>query len=184
MAVPADEVGRRVEQLSQSLRGAGLRLTHQRLEVLRVIAADQTHPDVETVYRVVRKRVPTISLDTVYRTLATLTDRGLITRVLFTPGPARYDGNPRQHHHFVCTRCGLVRDVEDGRLDAIRPTREVTRIGRSDAVTVQFRGVCADCQGKEATTVRATRTTARPPASAGRSTTTRTDTPPARATRY
>ena len=152
MAVPADEVGRRVEQLSQSLRGAGLRLTHQRLEVLRVIAADQTHPDVETVYRVVRKRVPTISLDTVYRTLATLTDRGLITRVLFTPGPARYDGNPRQHHHFVCTRCGLVRDVEDGRLDAIRPTREVTRIGRSDAVTVQFRGVCADCQGKEATT--------------------------------
>ena len=50
----------------------------------------------------------------------------------------------------MCTRCGLVRDVEDAELDAIRPTREVTRIGRPDAVTVQFRGVCAPCQSKEA----------------------------------
>ena len=95
VAVQTDEVERRVERLSQSLRDAGLRLTHQRLEIVRVIAADETHPDVETVYRVVRERVPTISLDTVYRTLATLTERGLITRVLFTPGPARYDANPR-----------------------------------------------------------------------------------------
>ncbi len=76
MAVQVDEVARRVEQLSQGLREAGLRLTHQRLEIVRVIAADETHPDVETVYRAVRERVPTISLDTVYRTLATLTERG------------------------------------------------------------------------------------------------------------
>ena len=152
MTVLADEVERRVDRLSKSLRDAGLRLTHQRLEILRVVAADETHPDVETVYRVVRGRVPTISLDTVYRTLATLTDRGYITRVLFTPGPARYDANPRRHHHFVCTRCGLVRDVEDAELDAIRPTRQVTRIGRPEAVTVQFRGVCADCQSEEAIT--------------------------------
>jgi Fur family peroxide stress response transcriptional regulator len=152
--VPArvDETARRVEELSQSLREAGLRLTHQRLEIVRVIASDETHPDVETVYRAVRDRVPTISLDTVYRTLATLTERGLVTRVLFTPGPARYDANPARHHHFVCTRCGLVRDVDDRDLDAIRATAEVIRIGRADAVTVQFRGVCAGCQTKEATT--------------------------------
>jgi Fur family peroxide stress response transcriptional regulator len=152
--VPArvDKTARRVEELSQSLREAGLRLTHQRLEIVRVIASDETHPDVETVYQAVRDRVPTISLDTVYRTLATLTERGLVTRVLFTPGPARYDANPARHHHFVCTRCGLVRDVDDRDLDAIRATAEVIRIGRADAVTVQFRGVCAGCQTKEATT--------------------------------
>ena len=115
-----------------------------------MIAADETHPDVETVYEAVRQRVPTISLDTVYRTLATLTERGLITRVSFTAGPARYDANPARHHHFVCTRCGLVRDVEDEELDAIRPTEEVTQIGRPDTVTVQFRGVCRECQKKEA----------------------------------
>ena len=52
-------------------------------------------------------RVPTISLDTVYRTVATLADLGLVRRVALTPGPARYDANTTRHHHFVCTRCGL-----------------------------------------------------------------------------
>ena len=152
MTAGSDALDRRVRQLSQGLRDAGLRLTHQRLEIVRAIAADTTHPDVETVYTVVRERVPTISLDTVYRTLATLTDRGLITRVAFLPGPVRYDANQTRHHHFVCTRCGLVRDVEDGDLDAIRATPEVDRIGRTEDVTVQFRGVCADCRKKEAAT--------------------------------
>lgn len=152
VSTQVDEVRRRVDLLSQGLRDAGLRLTHQRLEIVRVVAADETHPDVETVFRTVRKRVPTISLDTVYRTLSALTERGLIVRVLFTPGPARYDANPARHHHFVCTRCGLIRDVEDEDLDAIRPTAEVARIGRPETVSVQFRGVCAACRGKEETT--------------------------------
>ena len=155
MTMRTDEEARRVEQLSLGLRDSGLRLTHQRLEIVRVIAADRTHPDVETVYEAVRKRVPTISLDTVYRTLATLTERGLITRVQFMPGPARYDANQARHHHFVCTRCGLVRDIENGDLDAIQATAEVTRIGRPEAVTVQFRGVCDACRAKNTTHDRA-----------------------------
>jgi Fur family peroxide stress response transcriptional regulator len=144
-----DDEARRVEELSHGLRESGLRLTHQRLEIVSAIAADRAHPDVETVYETVRKRVPTISLDTVYRTLATLTERGLITRVQFLPGPARYDANPSRHHHFVCTRCGLVRDIEDGDIDAIQAGAEVTRIGRPEVVTVQFRGVCDACQRDE-----------------------------------
>jgi len=147
VAVPADEMERRVEQLSLGLRRSGLRLTHQRLEIVRVLAADETHPDAETVYEAVRMRVPTISMDTVYRTLATLSDRGLITRVQFLPGPARYDVNQTTHHHFVCTCCGLVRDIDDPALDAIRPTADVRRMGRTDAVSVQFRGVCTACRG-------------------------------------
>jgi Fur family peroxide stress response transcriptional regulator len=153
MAVPADEVERRVQLLSQGIRDAGLRLTHQRREILGEIAAADTHPDVETVYMAVRARMPTISLDTVYRALSTLTDRGLVSRVSFTPGPARYDGNPARHHHFVCTRCGLMRDVEDASLDAIRPTDDVVAIGRTDTVQVQFRGVCAKCQKEVAGSV-------------------------------
>lgn len=146
MIVSDDDASRRVEQLSRGLRDAGLRLTHQRLEIVRVIAADETHPDVETVYQAVRKRVPTISLDTVYRTLATLSERGLIRRVLLTPGPARYDAKPGRHHHFVCSRCGLIRDVEDPGLDAIQATPEVARIGQPETVAVEFRGVCTACQ--------------------------------------
>jgi len=81
MPVPQSEVERRVEVLSRALREQGLRLTHQRLEIVREIAASDEHPRAETVFRHVRTRVPTVSLDTVYRTLGTLVDHGLVRQV-------------------------------------------------------------------------------------------------------
>jgi len=147
--VPESEVERRVALLSQALRQSGMRLTHQRLEVAREIARSETHPDVEAVYRGVRNRVPTISLDTVYRTLAALTELGLIKRVSATSGPVRYDANPIQHHHFVCTRCGLIRDLYSPTLDALEPPEESSVFGRVESVEVQLRGVCEACKRKE-----------------------------------
>ncbi len=149
MAVPESEVERRVTLFSQALRQSGLRLTHQRLEVAREIAASEIHPDVEAIYRGVRGRVPTISLDTVYRTLTALTELGLIKRVNATAGPARYDANPTRHHHFVCTRCGLVRDLYSATLDAVRAPEESSVFGRVESVEVQLRGVCEECKRKE-----------------------------------
>ena len=145
MSVSDDELDRRVEAMKQALREAGLRLTHQRLEIVREIAATDEHPDVECVYRGVRARVPTVSLDTVYRTLGTLADRGLISRVVATAGPARYDANTGRHHHFVCTRCGSVRDVVDPGLDSIGVPRATLELGIVETVEVQLRGVCRDC---------------------------------------
>ncbi len=145
MTVPAEERERRLNVLSAGVRGAGLRLTQQRVEVLRVIAASESHPDVDTIYASVRRRMPTISLDTVYRTLATLADRGLIERVTATPGPARYDGNPFQHHHFVCRRCGLVRDIDDTGAGVVEPTTQTLELGDVELVRVEFRGLCRSC---------------------------------------
>jgi Fur family transcriptional regulator, peroxide stress response regulator len=149
VSVAPDEVARRVDAFSQALRGAGLRLTHQRLEVVREIAQSEEHPDVEQVYRAVRVRVPTISLDTVYRALATLVDLGLVGRVAATPGAARYDANSTRHHHFVCTRCGLIRDVVDCELDAVRAPQGIAVLGSVETIEVQLRGICTDCARKE-----------------------------------
>ena len=149
MPVPESEVERRVTLFSQGMRKSGLRLTHQRLEVAREIAGSDTHPDVEAIYRGVQDRVPTMSLDTVYRTLAALTELGLIKRVNAIAGPARYDANPVQHHHFVCTRCGLVRDLYSANLDAVRAPEESSVFGRVQSVEVQLRGVCEECKQKE-----------------------------------
>ena len=149
MPVPESEVERRVSLFSQALRQSGLRLTHQRLEVAREIASSDTQPDEEAIYRGVRDRVPTISLDTVYRTLAALIELGLISRVNATAGPARYDANRTQHHHFVCTRCGLVRDLQSATLDGIRAPELTSAFGWVDSVEVQLRGVCEECKQKE-----------------------------------
>jgi len=145
VAVTDDELDRRVEAMKQTLRQEGLRLTHQRLEIVKEIAGTDEHPDVECVYRGLRARVPTVSLDTVYRTLGTLADRGLISRVVATAGPARYDANTRRHHHFVCIRCGKVRDIVDPGLDAIGVPRATSELGTVETVEVQLRGVCHDC---------------------------------------
>lgn len=149
MPIPESEVERRISLFSQALRKSGLRLTHQRLEVAREIARTDTHPDVEAIYRGVRDRVPTISLDTVYRTLAALTELGLINRVNATAGAVRYDGNLTRHHHFVCTRCGLIRDLYSPTLDAVRAPEETSAFGRVTSVEVQLRGVCEECKRKE-----------------------------------
>ena len=146
MPLPAKEIDRREQALLAGLHDVGLRLTHQRLEVVREIAATQTHPDVETVYQGVRERVPTISLDTVYRTLSALSETGLIDRVTATGGAARYDGNPSDHHHFVCTRCGLVRDIDDADTDTIPPTHQTDSLGEVESIQIQYRGVCTTCQ--------------------------------------
>jgi Fur family peroxide stress response transcriptional regulator len=141
---------RRIDEMTAALRAAGLRLTHQRLEVAREIAASDEHPSVERVFRAARVRVPTISLDTVYRTLATLADLGLVSRVTATPGPVRYDATRAPHHHFVCTRCGLIRDVENHALDELPVPASAEALGRVESVEVQLLGVCGDCQRKEA----------------------------------
>lgn len=149
MAVPTIEVERRVASFSQALRESGLRLTHQRLEVAREIARTEVHPDTEMVYREVRTRVPTISLDTVYRTLAVLGAMGLVEQVDVSAGPRRFDANLEPHHHFVCRHCGLVRDVYDSGLDGLAAPNAAGGLGRVDSIRVQLRGVCWRCQKRD-----------------------------------
>lgn len=149
MSVPIGEVERRVSEFSQALRTGGLRLTHQRLEVARELAADDTHPDVEKIYEGVRKRVPTISLDTVYRTVAALVELGLVNRVNAMPGPTRYDANAATHHHFVCTSCGRILDITSTRLDDIGVPSEAASLGKVESVKIQLRGICRECERRD-----------------------------------
>jgi Fur family peroxide stress response transcriptional regulator len=149
MALRESEVERRVAAFVQALRAGGFRVTHQRLEVAREVARSEDHPDVEAVFNGVRRRVPTISLDTVYRTVAELERHGLVRRVSVTRGPARYDANTLRHHHFVCRKCGLIRDLYGEHLDDLEPPAEAVRLGRVEDVEVRFSGVCAECMRRE-----------------------------------
>jgi Fur family peroxide stress response transcriptional regulator len=148
MRVSDSELARRLERFETAAREAGLKLTHQRLEIFREVASTEDHPDAETVFRGVRERVPTVSLDTVYRTLWLLEDLGLIA----TLGPrrerTRFDANLDSHHHFVCENCGLVRDFEHEAFDALELPPEVKRLGSVSRVSVEVRGVCRECAGK------------------------------------
>lgn len=149
MNAEAELITEREHRFAAALKADGLRMTHQRLEVIRELAAAKHHPDADEVYRAVRERVPTISLDTVYRTLGTLAARGLIERIS-APGAARFDPDASAHHHFVCTRCGRIQDIDIDALGPVEVPDDVARIGAVTSVRLEMKGVCAACAARDA----------------------------------
>ena len=144
------EVGRRLEQFKGACRKAGVKLTHQRLEIFREIAASTEHPDAEIVFRGVRERVPTVSLDTVYRTLWLLDGLGLITTLGPRRESVRFDPNLAHHHHYVCVQCGLAKDFESADLNVLTIPASVKKFGSVMATHVEVRGLCPACSKETA----------------------------------
>ena len=103
------------------------------------------HPTAETVHQSVRESLPTISLGTVYKSLETLVDCGLVMKLSHADGSSRYDGNTAHHHHARCLRCGAVLDVpadETGDLSGLLGDRPgFTTTG----FRLELTGYCADC---------------------------------------
>lgn len=145
MRIENAEIEHRLEQFHKASKRAGLKLTHQRLEIFREVARSLAHPDAEAVFRGVRKRMPTVSLDTVYRTLWLLNSLGLITTLGPRRESVRFDANLEHHHHYICMRCGLARDFESAELNALRIPEAVTGFGTVVATHVEIRGLCASC---------------------------------------
>ena len=144
----AKEVQKRVNEFSEACRRYGVKATHQRREIYRELAGTNEHPDVETIYSKVRKRIPAISLDTVYRTLHLLEKKGLIARVGFPGDNTRFDANTDRHHHFVCTECGFMGDFYNEEWNDFRNRSAVMTMGTVNSIHVELRGLCKACQGK------------------------------------
>ena len=148
MKISRREIEQRMKSFEEVCRNAGMKLTHQRMEIFREVAQTVEHPDAETVLRGVRERIPTVSLDTVYRTLWLLNDLDLVD----TLGPSReracFDANLRRHHHFVCRRCGSTRDFYSEELHELKVPRSVKTLGNVETTQVEVRGVCHGCASR------------------------------------
>jgi Fur family peroxide stress response transcriptional regulator len=143
--VESKEVERRLERFKGAARDAGIKLTHQRLEIFQAVASSLEHPSAEAVHRAVQASTPTVSLDTVYRTLWLLTDLGLLATLGPRQDSVRFDANVENHHHYVCTRCGLVRDFESDELNALKFPDTVNDFGQVVSAHLEVRGICDLC---------------------------------------
>jgi Fur family peroxide stress response transcriptional regulator len=139
------ELERRIARFKRAAKASGVKLTHQRLEIFREVAASVAHPDADAVFREAQRRMPTVSLDTVYRTLWLLNDLGLITTLGPRRESVRFDANLERHHHYVCVRCGLARDFESVELSTLRIPAAVKRLGSVAGTHVEVRGTCESC---------------------------------------
>ena len=141
-----------VAEMLACVRAAGLKLTPQRMAIVRELAADPTHPTAQELFERLRPALPTMSFATVYNTLDALAAAGLCASLSLSPGAARFDPNMEPHHHAVCDRCGLVRDVhcEQGDPDPGQakdgPPRHPPGF-QIRAVELTYRGLCAACAG-------------------------------------
>lgn len=140
------EIEIHLDALEAACRRVGAKITHQRREVLRTLVESDGHPDAQAVFRTVRQRMPTISFDTVYRTLAFLEDHSLVRRVQLSADRIRYESNPRRHHHFICTTCRQLFDFESQGLDALTLPEVATALGSVTAWQLQVYGTCRGCE--------------------------------------
>ncbi len=128
----------------------GLKLTHQRLEIFREMTRAADHPSAEEIYRRVRPRIPTVSLDTVYRTLEMFVRMGVVAKVEVLDDRSRFDPNRAPHHHLVCTVCRRVDDFSSPGVDSMPAPPQAKKWGKVLSSHLELRGICRDCLKKQA----------------------------------
>lgn len=126
-------------------RENGIKGTPQRLEIFLEIMSATDHPAAEEIYERVRIRLPTVSLDTVYRTLTTFERCGLISRIRSMSDRTRFDPNTAVHHHLVCRVCDAVHDFYWKEFDEMELPQEALGWGSVETRHVRLTGTCAEC---------------------------------------
>mgnify|MGYP005834544365 CR=1 FL=1 len=124
------------------------RMTRQRRVIIEVLKRLDSHPTADELYGLVRRRIPHVSLGTIYRNLDALAEAGIIRKLDLGGTQKRFDGNLEQHHHVRCTRCGNVADVhiETG-CDTTFPVIDASGY-QITGQKVEFLGLCPECQKK------------------------------------
>ena len=122
------------------------RNTAQRRVILEALKQANTHPTAYEVYERVRKRLPRISLGTVYRNLEMLASRGIIQRLDLGGGQRRFDADTEEHYHVRCLQCGKVKDIH------VESPLPVEGMGIDSSgykilgARVEFQGLCPECR--------------------------------------
>ncbi len=131
---------------------AELKHSKQRESIKNFLAGRTDHPTAETIYACLREEYPHISLGTVYRNLALLTDLGEIKKISTGDGPDHFDGDISQHHHFICRNCHHVIDMNMKNIDCIIEEAAKDFDGQIEGYVTNFYGLCENClRGQEIT---------------------------------
>jgi len=124
-----------------------LKMTKQREAILKVLRTTTSHPTVDWIYDEVRKEIPHISLGTVYRNLKLLRESGEVLEINSNGTSSRFDGNPENHYHFRCERCGRIFDVDEP-VNKELDERVAQKTGfKISHHRIEFCGLCKECQG-------------------------------------
>lgn len=134
-----------MENIKELLVSKGIKPTYQRLKILEYLARHKTHATADMIYHSLVKEIPTMSRTTVYNTMKSFLEKGIVKSVEITGTEARFDLNVKSHHHFLCDKCGRIIDIE-----VVCPNISRTEIDghRIKDLYGYFKGTCCDCLAK------------------------------------
>jgi len=142
--------GQRIEEQMDAFRArcrqTGLKITPQRMAVYKALLESTEHPGAEAVFRKVRETFPSISLDTVNRTLLTLSDLGAAFVVEGSGDAKRFDANLKNHQHFRCVKCKRIIDFHHEAFDALDIPENLRARFAVHRKTVYLEGYCDLCK--------------------------------------
>ncbi len=119
------------------------RLTKQKTIILEYLQSVKTHPTADEIFLNVKKRLPSISRSTVYRNLENFSRQGIILEI---PGDKKhFDGDIREHHHFVCEKCKKVYDLFFELNLTDKNYKEIKKHGQLKNSQIIFSGICKKC---------------------------------------
>ncbi|OQA21429.1 MAG: Transcriptional regulator PerR [Actinobacteria bacterium ADurb.Bin346] len=136
-----------ISDFKNSCRSGGFKVTPQRTIIYEELISSEDHPNVELLYNRVKKRLPDISFDTVYRTLMTFNELNLASVVAGLSATKRYDFRTEKHYHFICVRCGAIHDILDVPFKFDTPVSIKEKYNPSN-IRIIFEGICTKCRLK------------------------------------
>ena len=124
----------------------GLTATHQRQVLYEVMQTMPGHPSPEEVYARVKKRIPAISLATVYKNIHLFIERGVLKELSMHYGSLRVELNNFHHHHRVCSHCKAITDIGEKDLGVLPALQELPGGFQVERYSIDVIGICAACQ--------------------------------------
>ncbi|MDD4753273.1 MAG: Fur family transcriptional regulator [Desulfitobacteriaceae bacterium] len=126
------------------LKKLGLRLTPQRMAILKILEGNTTHPAAEEIFHQLMPQYPSLSIATVYNTLEILVKAGKLQEIRISSDKRHFDPNPVPHSHFLCRKCDAIFDLDNGSLDIEIPSNMEGHLVEDCAH--YYYGICRNCR--------------------------------------
>lgn len=126
-----------------------LKITPQRTAVYYALTSGKVHPSTDDIYQKVREEFPSISFDTVNRTMLTFAEVGMVEIIEGNGDPRRFDFNLSKHHHFYCIKCGKIEDFYDETFDNVVIPETISQRHLVVGKRIILKGYCENCRDTE-----------------------------------
>ena len=134
-----------LEKYVTILKQNQLKITPQRLAIMKYLDEHRTHPTADRIYIDLKEKNPALSKTTVYNSVETLKEHGIIQSLTISGPESRYDFENKMHHHFLCKKCGIIIDID---IECPNIGKMLESGHNVEEVHGYFKGICKKCLKK------------------------------------